>query len=352
MFDSDQDSKTEQATPKQRQKVRNQGQVAKSLDVSSVVSIGGALAIMVVAWPLISSSLYRLASNLLGRLEAHANFSVIGYIAGKSFFWAVGPVVVTVLIFGVASQIAQIGFKVTLKPLLPNFSKLNPFPQLVKLFISANSFAELLKSLAKVAVTGYIAVSVLLDELSNHGRLAGLSVFEVFSRLGDIAVRIVSQVLFALVIIALLDLIWQRYSHSKKIMMTKQDVKEEHKQAEGDPKVKQNIRRKQYGMARARMLDAAGMADVVVVNPTHYSVAIKYNVASDPAPQVVALGVDHLAFKIRDRARQNGVPVVSNPPLARGLHASCEVGGYIPAEFFNAVASLLAWVYSITGRVA
>jgi flagellar biosynthesis protein FlhB len=352
MAEHDQDSKTEEPTPKQRQKFRDEGNIAKGRDISSVVSLATGTGAIVLAWPLISNALAGTARMTLSRMETSGEIGRVMLLAGKAIVIAVAPVALAVLFFGVAAEISQVGFNFTLKPLRPKFSKFNPLPSIPKLFFSGNTGIELVKSFAKVAVIGFLAVRVLLEELDNVGRLAGLSSNMLLYKLGMLALRILLHVGVALIILAILDLLIERYRHHQRMKMTKQEVKQEHKDVEGDPKVKHRIRSKQVEMVRKRILENVASADVVVVNPTHYSVAIAYNMSTEPAPKIVGMGKDDLAMKIREIARQNSVPVVSNPPLARGLFAKGKLGAYIPPEYYRAVASILAWVYSITGRVA
>ncbi|MDJ0761604.1 MAG: flagellar biosynthesis protein FlhB [Myxococcota bacterium] len=352
MPEYEQDQKTEEPTSKQRENFRKEGQVAKSQDLSSVVTIAAATGTLIVAWPLISSNLTGCTRQLLGRLESHSNGSAIAHIAGSSLLGAVLPIAITMMFMGIASQISQVGFNFTTKPLIPDISKFNPLPRLKQLFFSASAVTELVKSLLKVTIIGIFAVRVLMEELENHGRLSGLSTGDLLTRLAQIVIRIVLQVVIGLAIIAILDVLLERYRMHQKMKMTKEQVKEERKASDGNPIAKSRLRAKQREFARKRMLENLSSADVVVVNPTHYSVALKYNVAEDAAPRIIALGTDRFALEIRKRARNEGVVVVSNPPLARGLYAKGKVGAYIPNEFYNIVASLLAWVYNVTGRVA
>ncbi|MCP4679339.1 MAG: flagellar biosynthesis protein FlhB [Deltaproteobacteria bacterium] len=352
MSEEDQGQKTEEATPKRRQKFRDEGQIARSQDASAVVSLAAATAAIIVGWPIISSSLTMCARGLLGRLDAHGKEGVVFILAGKTVIGAVAPVAIPVLLFGIAGHLAQVGFNFTAKPLIPNLSKFNPITKLKDLFFSWQSVIELIKSIVKVCVIGVLAVDVLVEELHNHSRLAGLSPGEVLTRLGEIALAIMLRVGLAFAAIAIFDILIERYRHAQKMKMSKQEVKDEHKESEGDPQVRGRIRMKQREGARQRMLQDVELADVVVVNPSHYSVAIRYNLAEDAAPKILASGMDDLAFKIRERARHNSIPVVSDPPLARGLYKNGKVGGYIPANYYQAVAALLAWVYSLTGRVA
>lgn len=352
MSEVDKDQKTEEPTGKQIDKFRADGDVARSQDLSMVVNLLGGVGAMVITWPIISENLTNFTAFALGRLDAHVSapfFAITGFEVAA---YVVLPVTLIATTVTVASIIAQVGLNFTWKPLVPNFGRLNPLPKLPGMFFSWQAVIEILKSLFKIAVVGFISVRLLMKELDHHGRLAGLSTDELFFRLGEIALKIVIHTGMALIVLALLDLLLVRYQHHKKMKMTKQEVKQENKDQEGDPIVKRRIRMKQYESARSRMLKSVKEASVVVVNPTHYSVAIRYRLAQDAAPVIVALGVDHMALKIREKARSLGIPVVSNPPLARGLHATGKVNGYIPQEHFRAVAELLAWVYKVTGKVA
>ncbi len=352
MAEHDKDQKTEEATAKQQRKFRERGQVAKSQDLASVVTITTGTAAMVAAWPNISSSIVTLATGLLGRLDAHGKGALVGLFAGKAIIGIVAPVAIPVMIMGIAAQLAQVGWAPSLKSMEPNFSKMNPFPKLRQLFFSGSTIIELLKSLVKVVVIGSLAVGVLTEELVDNGRLTGLAPAELISRLGTLALRIVIRVGIALACIAVIDLLIERYRHKDKMKMTKEQVKQERKDSEGDPVSRSRLRQKQRDVARGRMLESVATADVLVVNPTHYSAAIRYRMATDAAPVIVALGTGEMAARIRERARKSGVPVVSDPPLARALYSKGKTGSYIPADLYKAVAALLAWVYNVTGKVA
>ncbi|MCU0662357.1 MAG: EscU/YscU/HrcU family type III secretion system export apparatus switch protein [Myxococcota bacterium] len=352
MSEVDQEQKTEEPSGKQVSRFREEGDVARSADLSMVVNLLAAVGAIVVFWPFISQTLSSYTAFALGRLDAHETAPFFALEGGKVAAFVILPVSLVATVLTVASLVAQIGWNFTWKPLIPNFGKLNPLPKLPGMFFSGRAVVEILKSLAKIGIVGYVSVNILLEELDHHGRLAGLSIDELFLRLGQIALRIVIHTGVVLIVIAIIDLFYQRYQHHKKMKMTKEETKQEHKDQEGDPIVKRRIRGKQMESARARMLKAVKDASVVVVNPTHYSVAIRYRLAQDAAPIIVALGADHMALKIREKARHLGIPVVSNPPLARALHAKGKVGGYVPKENYRAVAELLAWVYKVTGKVA
>ncbi len=352
MAEWDKEQQTEEATEKQQSRFRERGEVAKSQDIGAVVTITASLCGLVAAWPSISGAIFNLGTGVLGRLDAHTKWHLLGIAAGKTMVTMVLPVAITVAAANILAQFVQVGWNPTAKPLMPDFKRMNPLPRLRQLFFSVNTLIELGKSLIKVSIIGLIVYNLLSDELTDNGRLAGLAPAALIARLGNIGVRIVIHVGVALAFIAALDFLLEKHRHKKKMRMTKEQVKQEHKDQEGDPLVKSRIRGKQRETARARMIDAVNGASVVVVNPTHYSVAIKYDIEADPAPVIAAAGVDQVAAKIRERARQCSVPVVSNPPLARALYTKGEIGGYIPQELYQAVASILAWVYRVTGKVA
>jgi flagellar biosynthetic protein FlhB len=352
MSEQDQDQKTEDPSGKQQQKFRDEGDVAKSRDVPTLVSLFAGTAAMIIGWPLIAGGLRGFSTTILGRMDSSDELTRAMLLAGKTIVTVCAPVALAVLVFGIASEIAQIGFNWTWKPLIPKFSKLNPLPNLPRLIFSVSTMVELIKSILKVIVIGFFAVRVLFDELSASGRLAGLSVAMLLYKLGHICLKIILHVGLALVVIAIIDIVIERYRHHKKMMMTKEEVKQEHKEQEGDPLVKRRIRGRQFEVARRRMIEKVAKADVVVVNPTHYSVAIGYDMTKEAAPRILAMGMNEVAMKIREKARHSGVPVVSDPPLARGLFADGKLGAYIPPTYYRAVAALLAWVYGITGRVA
>ena len=350
MSEHDKDQKTEEPTGKQREKFRKEGDVAKSRDLPALVSLFAGSAALVVAWPIIAGNLRGLAAQILSRLDSADEISAVGMLAGKAIVFSVAPVALTIMMLGIVAEVAQVGFNWTWKPLIPSFSKMNPIPKLPKLVFSVSTLIELLKSIVKVTVIGFFAVRVLMDELTGSGRLAGLSSSMLLYKLGFICLRIVLHVGLALVVIAVIDVLIERYRHLQKMKMTKEEVKQERKDEDGDPQIKSRIRRKQMELSHRRMMENVAKADVVVVNPTHYSVAVGYNIAQEAAPRILAMGMDEVAMKIRERARKNGIPVVADPPLARGLFAAGKVGAYIPPEYYRAVAALLAWVYNITGR--
>lgn len=351
MSDVDQDEKTEEATPKQREQFRDKGDVARSQDLSAVVAIAAGTAAVLAAWNLITGTLTHLTAGTLGHLDMYENYSRFGFRGAQATAIVVAPLLITGMILGVAAQIAQVGLKFTFKPMDFNPNKFNPLPKLKSMLFSGNTVIEILKSLLKVVIIGALSLHILWDEVKNNGRLLGLTPLEILAKIGSMCLRLVLMVILALSVIAVLDVLLERWRHNRKMKMTKDQVKQEHKNADGDPQVKGRIRQKQRDMARSRTRGDVTQADVVVVNPTHYSVGIQYNVAKHDAPIIVAAGIDEVAAEIRAKARHNGIPVVSDPPLARALFRDGKVGKPIPRELFSAVATLLAWVYKVTGKM-
>ena len=249
-----------------------------------------------------------------------------------------------------AASLVQHGFLFAPERLKPDLKKISPIAGMKRLF-SLRSVAEFLKGLLKIAIVGTVAVLLMLPVISELPSVPDKSVADNLGMIHALAVRMLAGVVAVLALIAGLDFMYQRFEHSKKLRMTKQEVKDEYKQTEGDPHVKARLRAIRIERARQRMMQAVPEADVVITNPTHYAVAIKYDVEEMPAPKVVAKGVDQLAERIRAVAEEHGVPIVENPPLARTLHAAVDLDEEIPAEHYRAVAEVIAYVMRLKGRL-
>jgi flagellar biosynthetic protein FlhB len=216
--------------------------------------------------------------------------------------------------------------------------------------LSSNGFMELFKSLFKITVVTivvYITIKARLDEIPT---LTEYSIFQIWNFMGEVSLKLMIRVLMTMIFLAGVDFMFQKFTFSKGQRMTKQEVKDERKESEGDPMIKQRIRSAQMQMARKRMMAAVPKADVVVTNPTHISIAIKYDSSQHDVPIVVAKGMGHMAAKIREVAKANGIPLVENKPLARTLYKTVDVGQFIPAALYKAVAEILAYVYRLKGR--
>jgi flagellar biosynthetic protein FlhB len=345
-------NRTEKATPKKRQEARKKGQVSRSQYViGAVVMLASVLALSAFG-PAVYA---RMAEATVAILEAVEHPAVVSREGIGSLFMAVGghvfaataPVVVICALAGLTASVLQVGFKPSAQALKPDFKKLNPASGLKNLF-SPNSAVEAVKSTLKIAAVGAIVAIALFPKLDEMAGLVGMPAAAFLPHLASLVLQIAQRAALAYLAIAAADFFWQRHRFEKGLRMDKEEVKQEHKQQELPNEIRLAQRRRAMELARARMMDAVPTADVVVTNPTHFSVALKYD-SGHPAPVVVAKGTDHLALRIRRAAAEHGVTVVPDPPLARALYATVDVGRMIPEEMFAAVAQLLAYVYKVAG---
>jgi flagellar biosynthetic protein FlhB len=346
------ENKTEKATPKKRQEARKKGQVARSQDVNgAVVMLASVLALSAFG----PGMYHRMADAMVGILELIKEPSVVDRKGIGQLFMEIGghvlvgiaPIVIVCAIAGVLANVLQVGFKPSAQALKPDFKKLNPTAGLKQLF-SPNSAVEAVKSTLKIGAVGAIVALALFPKLDEMAALVGMPADAFLPMVATLVMQLAQRAALAYLAIAAADIFWQRYRFEKRLKMDKEEVKQEHKGQELPNEIRMAQRRRAMELARARMMDAVPTADVVVVNPTHYSVALKYD-SDHPAPIVVAKGTDHLALRIRRTAADFGVEVVPDPPLARALYASVDVGRTIPEEMFAAVAQLLAYVYKVAG---
>jgi flagellar biosynthetic protein FlhB len=345
--------KTEKATPKRRLEARRKGQVAKSQDLTgAIVLLASLLALSSLgpaAWGHMRDAMLRCLS-LISTPDVVANGG-IGRILGTTMLdaaYAAVPIALVCMVAGFLSGVLQVGWKPSAQALKPDPKRLNPLSGFKNLF-GMHFLFESVKTVVKFAVVGTIAALVLFPQLDELGALVGMSPDELLARGGATVLKIAQRAGFAYLLIAAVDFAWQRYRHEKQLKMDKEEVKQEFKQQTVSPEVRGAIRRRQMQVARARMMADVPGADVVVTNPTHYAVALRYS-SDAPAPIVVAKGQDVIAGRIRALATEHGVPIVPDPPLARALHAAVEIGAEIPEELFGAVAQLLAFVYRTAGR--
>jgi flagellar biosynthetic protein FlhB len=346
------ENKTEKATPKKRQEARKKGQVARSQDINGAV----VMLASVLALSAFGPGMYRrMAEAMVGILDLIKDPSIVDrksigelfMTTGGHAFAGAAPVVLVCALAGLAASVLQVGFKPSVQALKPDFKKLNPLTGLKNLF-SPNSVVEAVKSTLKIVAVGAIVAIALFPKLDEMAGLVGMPADAFLPTLATLILQIAQRAALAYLAIAAADFFWQRYRFEKNLKMDKEEVKQEYKGQELPNEVKSAQRRRAMELARARMMDAVPTADVVVTNPTHFSVALRYD-SDNPAPLVVAKGTDHLALRIRRTAADHGVMVVPDPPLARALYASVEVGRMIPEEMFAAVAQLLAYVYKVAG---
>jgi flagellar biosynthetic protein FlhB len=348
--------KTEKATPRKRDEARKKGQVAKSMDLNgAVVLLAALLALSAFAPGMLRRMsdasrqllLWTAQPDIVGREGLGKVFSTVG----SAWLLSLLPIAAVCLVTGVLVSIAQVGFKPSAGALKPQMKKLNPLSGAKQIF-GTHALFEGAKSIVKVSAVGTIATLALLPELDELAALVGMPPAVFLPELGRRVLAVAQRAAFAYLVIAFADVAYQRWRHEKQLKMEKQEVKDEHKQQQLPNEVKSAQRRRAMEMAGARMMDAVPTADVVVTNPTHYAVALRYS-ADALAPVVVAKGQDLVALRIREIASDAGVTIVPDPPLARAIHGTVEIGRMIPEELFQAVAELLAYVYRVAGsRVA
>ena len=344
------EDRTEQATPEHRKEARKKGQVAKSTDITSAAVLLSALAVMKFSAPMMMGQLSSATSHFLGNLSSFQptpEGSRQVFMEASAFgLKALAPVLGAIALAGVVSNVAQVGLAFNLQPLAPDLTRIDPLKGMVRMF-SPRSLVELLKSLAKVCILGIVVWIFLRDNAHTVVALGTVPQDEAGRVAGDLIWRMCIRVVSVILVIASLDYIYQRMQFEKSIRMTKQEVKEEYKRSEGDPQIRSAIRQRQREAAKRRMMQDVATADVVITNPTHYAVALKYDGAKMAAPVVVAKGQRLIAQRIKEIAREHHVPLVENKPVARALFASAEIGDSVPVELYQAVAEILAFVYRL-----
>ena len=349
MSDDFQD-KTEQPTPKRREEARNKGNVARSKDLSGALVLLTGLLSLIIWGPVLSEKVMEMLRIWLGQLRpglvGSNQISALFMNFGLTLSGLLIPIFVSVSAAAVLGSYAQVGKVFSTTPITPDFSRLQLFKGLKRLF-SPNTFVELAKSLAKIALIGLVAYYSVKRELPALLPLLDQEVGQVVLTLTGTSFRVSARIILALLVLGALDYLYQRYQFEKNLRMTKQEIKDEMRQVDGDPKVKARIRSLMRQMATKRMIAAVPEADVVVTNPTHYAVALKYESATMLAPQVVAKGRGFIALKIIAVAQEAGVPRVENRSLARSLYRMVEVGKSIPTSFYRAVAEVLAYIYGL-----
>jgi flagellar biosynthetic protein FlhB len=346
-------SKTEKPTPKRRKEARSKGDVGKSADASSAISLAAALIALFISAPAAFHRLQATVSSGLARsgnpgVVANGGFGSLGMDAMRTVAYVVAPIAFAALAAGVAANVVQVGVKVTPQAMKPSFKRVNPLAGAKRLF-GTQGAVNAVKAVAKIGAIGTAAFVALWPALPALGPLVGLEPANLPGRVGGMLQHVAIAAVGAFLVIGVLDWVWQRRKHEQGLKMTKSEIKQEARQSEVAPEVRGAIRRRQGELARKRMLSAVPTADVVVTNPTHYAVALRYE-PSLLAPEVVAKGADLVAEAIRRVAREHGVPVIESPPLARSLYAQVDLGALIPEELFAAVAEILAFVYRQAAR--
>jgi flagellar biosynthesis protein FlhB len=348
--------KTEKATPKKRREARQRGQVARSTDLQGAIVLLAGIVAMGAAGPKLVARMADVTRGAIAQMSSpeivsRHGIGVLMSSAGEAALLAVAPIAAACALAGVAASAGMVGFKPSGKALKPDPKRMNPVSGAKNIF-GPNAIVETAKSISKVGVVAAIVAIALLPKLPEFGGMVGISPVEFGSILADDLGALIKRAAFAYLFIGIADFAWQRRRTEKSMKMDKQEVKDEAKGQNLPPEVRNALRRRQMELSRKRMMAAVPEADVVVTNPTHFSVALRYDADRAEAPEVVAKGKGHVALRIRELAREHGVPVVPDPPLARGLYASVELNHQIPEEFFGAVAAVLAFVYRTAARRA
>lgn len=353
------EERTESATPKRREKERDKGNIAKSQDFTSSIMLTLGVGVMYALGPSILQNIQTLLyqtfthinPNEINEMNAMGLFVPYAVMTGK----ILAPFLVILCIGAILVLRLQTGALFAKEALKPNIDKLMPANMIKALlkkfnFFEQKTMMELAKSLAVLAVVGVVGFNVINKRKDNLFSTIGLEVNTSFAIVGSVIFELVINICIILLIIGIIDKKFQDYQYEKSIKMTKQEVKDEWKNLEGDPKIKSKVRAFQMQIMQQKMMANIKEADVVVVNPTHYAVAIKYDPNTTPVPQVLAKGVDFLAFKIREVAKNNNIPIVENKPLAQSLYKLVPIGGIIPQELYVAVAEVLRFVYTAKGK--
>lgn len=346
--------KTEPATQKKLDDARKEGKVAKSKDLTEGFALVVLFLLLKVFIGYIGDRMIGLFDNTIGRMAEfekvnRAGLSTVAVTTMLSnAILELLLIIWPFLVFGFAIafllSIYQVGWKVSTKPLEPKLSKFNPINGFKRIF-SKDSLFELVKSIAKVGIIAYITYTSLKDEANNLFILYEISLNQAIALVGEIILDVGLKIAIVFVFIGLVDYFYQRWKFADEMKMTKQEVKDEYKNTEGDPQIKGRIRQKMREVSQRRMMQDVPKADVVITNPTHFAVAIKYDAEVSTAPVVVAKGEDFLAQKIKEVAKEHNVQIVENKPLARMLYHNVDIGAEIPPELYQSVAEVLAMVY-------
>ncbi len=348
------DNKSESATPRRRSEARKKGQAPKSPDLSSLIVLFG----LILSMPALANrdgfmfySYFHQIFSHLGRMEL-VTPELVMQIMGHLFLTSlelISPILILAMGLGIAVNMAQTGPMFALQKLMPDINRLNPLNGLQR-FFSANSLVELIKSIIKLGLAGYLCYTAINNAYPLLILLPGAAPQVGLSIVLDTAYHMALRVVTVMLVMGAIDYGYQRYAYEKSLRMSKDEVKQEHKQLEGNPMVKGRIRSRQRQIAQKRMMAAVPAADVVITNPTHFAIALKYDSDAMSAPVVVAKGQDLIALKIRAVAMENDVPIVENPPLARTIYKQVPLDREIPADLYAAVAEVLAYVYKINEK--
>jgi flagellar biosynthesis protein FlhB len=346
-------SKTEKATPKRRDELRGKGQTAKSQELNTAILFIVSIVFMRLYFPAVvqhvKNTTYQFW-HVFPKDMTPDSFLLLWSQLSMGMFQIMAPLFLALGLTAILSNVGQVGLRFSLYSIRPDIAKLNPI-QGFKRLVSPQPFVQLAQNLVKITFFVWVAVAILTSHyqqllqtvhmpLSETGRLIGAVVWEIFWKLG-----------LVMLTLAIIDITWQRWFFERSIRMSKQEVKDEQRSADGDPQVKAKIRQLQRKASVQRMMESIPRADVILTNPVHLAIAIEYKPDSMNAPLVIAKGAEAVAERIKERARECEVPILENKPLARALFRSVDVGQEVPAELYAAVSEVLIYVYQLTGRI-
>lgn len=344
------DEKTEEATPKRKSDARKKGQIARSKDVGLAITFIATILVIVILSDTVVGSFKK---NIIYFLSEAGSIELTnGTVKGltslvlSKMATTLLPIVLPIMVAGVAASLLQSGFLIVKDAIKPSLGKLNPINGFKNMF-SKRSAVELIKNLISISIIVYLAYSYVKDNFYKILNIGNLYLPTMGVEVKSLLLGVFYRIAIFVVAVAAIDYLVQVLLHKKEMRMTKEEIKEEYKQMEGDPQIKSKIKQKQREMSRRRMIDSVGDATVVITNPTHLAVAIKYEEGNMEAPQVVAKGADLLAMKIKEKARESDVPIIENKPLARMIYEQVEIDKYIPQDMYQAVAEILAMVYKL-----
>jgi len=354
MSDAQDDSqKTEEPTARKLSEARKKGQLAQSKEVSNFSTLLGMTFMVALLSPFMALQLYGSLSRVfekapLVHVDAGSTGEILFDLTSDTLL-ALSPMFGMFIVLALLSNIGQTGLLFTTDPITPKLEKISPIGGLKRMF-SLKSIVEFLKGIVKLTIVASIAYMLVSPELDRAEQLMDMDLIEVLREIQTLVIKLMIGVLSFMFVVAVADFFYQRYEFLKQMRMSRQEIRDEHKQSEGDPQVKARLRQIRTDRARRRMMSAVPQADVVVTNPTHFAVALKYDTETMAAPTVVAKGADTVAQRIREIAKENKVPVVENPPLARALFAGVEIDQQVPETHYKAVAQVISYVYRLKGK--
>ncbi len=327
--------------------------MAQSQEVNSALVLLASILALTWVGPHVAEEIGRLARLYWGE-GLHRAWTETSAQSEMAFLFtrlaiAVGPLVLLIGVAGTASNLLQVGFVMSLDPIKPNLGKLNPLEGSKRLF-SKNGLIELLKATIKISIITWISWGTLSGEFGRLTPLMGSGLSQILPAIGGAVSRLALRITLSLFLVAIADYGWQRFQFEESLRMTKEEVKDEAKQSEGDPRMKARLRAMQRSLGRRRMMQEVPRADVVITNPTHFAIALKYESGRNEAPVVLAKGQNLIAQRIKEIAREHGIPMVEDRPLAQALFKSAEIGQEIPMQFYEAIAEVLAFVYRLRAR--